>query len=839
MYRLKSRRRKQPPPWGRAVGLLVALFIVGVAGVATAGTRVEVTFDDEDDGAGPQNGHAMVDNLENNFSSLGQGYIAVELTGSARRSAFQEGWYGRAADFPDGQGAIELHDFDLTDRPVTAIGMWVRALDVSAGRLFYVQDTAAVSLLNGELVVELWDALGGVTVEPMAMSWPGDGAFHYLQIVVSSNNGPTLVELTLDFQLQAQLELLIQLPPADAAVTLAEGFVGLIDELLVLSHLPGVGDRWDVDPNAECPQGLNCLEEVIDLVPSGFSHRVPLRMKSMVDAAACSSDSPCPLLLIVSGGGTCANNYAGQGQVEYYARDGFVAVTVDPYCEGDKEFKLFPMETSQLVAAKNHLMSSSPLATLIDGPNYAATGCSHGCGSVTQLMMFEQDYPQRTFGNSCSLDWILCAYEGGVLCPATVDYLEQRVIDEIGSLDWENPLARQSYGRSGVSMLTPDTVATREFAAAWGRSVDGNVCTLDGRSDCYEESMWGMTYSSRRIRDLWQRLEPSDAPTGYFVENHEADCKHCASVGSPAFECGSCLLKHGRLGMEQACPQCLSYADPSISTGAEASDCPIEASWYVDPLRGLAKDKQGCVNAMNKSGARVSEAQSKDNERCLRDYQRGRLTMSFEGCTGADRKGKVQRAEEKTVRNEAKRCTPLALPPAFAYSDSATVNQAAAAGAMALTHQIFGDPVDDADLFTNAANKDAAKCQTEMLKRADKLEGTVLSEINKTKKRALRGAVANSASALESTVAAVFSANTKIDKAEDRLARKVDKSCAALGTAPVTIFPGACAGPTLLEIEDCVIAAARCQACLKLSAFDALNLDCDQADDQIANGSCP
>jgi hypothetical protein len=36
-----------------------------------------------------------------------------------------------------------------------------------------------------------------------------------------------------------------------------------------------------------------------------------------------------------------------------------------------------------------------------------------------------------------------------------------------------------------------------------------------------------------------------------------------------------------------------------------------------------------------------------------------------------------------------------------------------------------------------------------------------------------------------------------------------------------------------------VIAAARCQACLKINAFDGLSLYCDRLDDAIVNGSCP
>ena len=47
-------------------------------------------------------------------------------------------------------------------------------------------------------------------------------------------------------------------------------------------------------------------------------------------------------------------------------------------------------------------------------------------------------------------------------------------------------------------------------------------------------------------------------------------------------------------------------------------------------------------------------------------------------------------------------------------------------------------PVLDADLVTKADNKDTARCQLEMLKRANKLENTVLKEVNKAKKRALK-----------------------------------------------------------------------------------------------------
>jgi hypothetical protein len=120
-----------------------------------------------------------------------------------------------------------------------------------------------------------------------------------------------------------------------------------------------------------------------------------------------------------------------------------------------------------------------------------------------------------------------------------------------------------------------------------------------------------------------------------------------------------------------------------------------------------------------------------------------------------------------------------------------------------------------------------------MLKRANKLENIVLKEINKAKKRALTDETVNSGAALEVKLWAVFSSNDRIDRTQDRLVRSVDRQCAVLPVPPGTVFPGKCGmgNPTLRQVEVCVIAAARREACLKINAFDALNLDCDRVDD--------
>ena len=245
---------------------------------------------------------------------------------------------------------------------------------------------------------------------------------------------------------------------------------------------------------------------------------------------------------------------------------------------------------------------------------------------------------------------------------------------------------------------------------------------------------------------------------------------------------------------------------------------------------------------MNKNGEKLNKVQLTESERCLRDFQNEKLaaSMTFDDCTTADRNGKVQRAKERTAAREEAKCDPLREPPPFGYTGSVTVNTAAVDGALALTYEIFGGPpVLDGNLVTKADNKETANCQLEMLKRADKLENTVLKEINKTKRKSIKDETVDSGAALEARLWAVFSSNDRIS-VQDRLEKRVDNKCVALPVPADTIFPGECGGgnPNLSEIEACVIAAARCEACLKINAFDDLSLDCDQADDRAANGSC-
>jgi hypothetical protein len=292
----------------------------------------------------------------------------------------------------------------------------------------------------------------------------------------------------------------------------------------------------------------------------------------------------------------------------------------------------------------------------------------------------------------------------------------------------------------------------------------------------------------------------------------------------------------------QSTPPDTVNGDSGIATAIAAGGYHSLAIALPGPPLALTKSQQRCVREMNKRGERANKAQLRVNERCLRHFQTEKLVApTFDICADDDEKNWVRNAEAKTEERERKKCDTLSLPPPFAYTDSETVNTAAVDGALALTYKIFGSPaVLDDNLVTRSEDPETAKCQREMLKRADILESTVLKEINKKKKKAIKDEAVISAAELEERLQTVFSRNKRINNTQDRLVRWVDRKCAVLQVRPATIFPGECAAgdPNMRQTEVCVIYAARCEACLMINAFDDLNLDCDWADDRDVNGSC-
>jgi hypothetical protein len=559
---------------------LLALTLVLAPQVGEA-RLLELTFDDADDGSGHHDGHAELDNMESQTPSLVHVGLTAKLTGTTRRSAFEEGRYGRAADFPGGKGAIEIVGWEEVAGGRYAVHMWVKPRAVEGGNLIELVGRFSVGFEDGKLVARAARTDGEWSIQTLGAKLEADGEFHHVALEIDVEKATLRVTLYLDFERAGEVDVPMMPLGGPPLVRVGAGLDGMIDELMISPRAVGAGDLFDYSPE-DCFEKLSCLEEVIATVPTDFPHRVPVRFKSVYDPEACTPSHPCPLLFDISGGGKCADDYSGA--VDVFARAGFVAVTVDLYCEGDDDTREFPTETSQLIAVKDHMFKASPLRERIAGPEYHATGCSHGAGTVLAWSLRETDHPARTYARSAGIDGH-CALHAGEFCPAISARLEAQVVQLVGAHDEEDSRVQELHAvNTNVEMATAEVVSSRQLALSWGINLEGPICREDGNPACNEEGLWAMRYGGRRLRDHWLALEDDDRPTGYFVEDHSTDCRHCAVPSGHAFQCGLCLLVHGREGMQEECPGCLDYSEPDIEFGAKADPCRIEASWYRDPV---------------------------------------------------------------------------------------------------------------------------------------------------------------------------------------------------------------------------------------------------------------
>jgi cysteine-rich repeat protein len=244
------------------------------------------------------------------------------------------------------------------------------------------------------------------------------------------------------------------------------------------------------------------------------------------------------------------------------------------------------------------------------------------------------------------------------------------------------------------------------------------------------------------------------------------------------------------------------------------------------PTVALDKKEQGCANALNGNMAKVVKAQDKDNAACLKDAAKNGTAIGT--CIGADLDGKVAAAQAKTTATDSgKKCTGegscVETDDFCCKLGDTAINPAAENNPIAAFTRIFGAT----PTIAPSSDKPIAGCQSEVLKRANKLTETWLSEFNKNKKKLLKGsktvpAVPNPA-LLATGVDAAIAASTKITNAENGVNSGIEKKC--LG---VTIDPNFdCNGATTTnELALCVIATAEDAACRTAEAGDGLALTC-------------
>jgi len=256
--------------------------------------------------------------------------------------------------------------------------------------------------------------------------------------------------------------------------------------------------------------------------------------------------------------------------------------------------------------------------------------------------------------------------------------------------------------------------------------------------------------------------------------------------------------------------------------------------------------QQRCIAKLNERGAALAKAQHKVSLTCLSNAAKGNTaalgpSMTAQGCLEDDPKGKVAKAQTKTLDGEAGQCKAGNLP-TFAYTSGAAVNAAGEAEALALMADLFGPNLDLA-VIAKAVDAPGARCQKSVAQATQALSNRLFKLTMKEKKALLAGkqdgSLARSNEALETQILAFLDADAagKIAQKEADLRSAARTKCGSVVLD--TAFPGCAPSADGTALAACATADARCRFCRSFNDFDGLAIDCDAFDDAAANASCP
>jgi hypothetical protein len=269
--------------------------------------------------------------------------------------------------------------------------------------------------------------------------------------------------------------------------------------------------------------------------------------------------------------------------------------------------------------------------------------------------------------------------------------------------------------------------------------------------------------------------------------------------------------------------------DDVCGAGACISGADICGPWYQ------TKFQAKCITSLNKTGAKVAAAQGKANTTCVRNFAKDK-EVSVTTCLTADPKGKVAKAEAKTLAAENKYCGDgiTTIPPDFGYTSGDAVNIAASSNEVALITEVFGVNL-DLSIVKSDDDKEGAKCQAAMSKNYERLGSTALKLFMSCKTDGLKTLNIFNPETLAACMDDISNdIKGKMQKARDKLVADVNKNCAT-GQLD-TLFPGTCVGDP--DLPDCVARLVSCRICLMINEKDGLDGDCDLFDDATSNLSC-
>ena len=597
--------------------LVVCLALSAASTTAHArNTLVEIDFDDDETGRGAATGHALVRNHEGEGGPESSNGVAdAYLRGNAVRTSLTDGRYGRGARISGGTDAIELRAVRLDGDGAFTASMWVNFDSVATVADCTIVDlgaTGSVRIQSGRVVTVDSAAMVRVSTADVRTLAPG---FHHVGLYVPANGNTA--ELLIDFTIRTTLMFPHRLAPQYASMPMWVGLRGVVDELIVFhGALTDASEIFDLNP-ATCTgvASTQCQEFWFPMRPRGYGREMPVRVKFAWNPARCSARTPCPLVVTVSAGGSCPDDYDSSGVLQRFVEGGFIAATVDVSCEpGDCLFAPYPHITSELVEVVRRMRLRSDIGPAISAGDFFASGASAGGTSIARWAMLETEHPRRTFMRSPGALGPLCNYQalsqsypdGGVPVGNDPDTICPGEVEDSLRTNWAPTSAafcqnNESRASDMIRFVTPALTATREIGISWGiRPRTEPICLPSGMHSCFEIGR-GFAPAARMFRDRWEAVQPVSAPSGFFFENQLERCHHTLPTSpdhDEHWDCINCFLRYGRAQMPTRCASCMR-----LPRGAPEPLCTV-----CDTLPLTQPDPEGAISPACRSATCVNDA---------------------------------------------------------------------------------------------------------------------------------------------------------------------------------------------------------------------------------------
>ena len=313
------------------------------------------------------------------------------------------------------------------------------------------------------------------------------------------------------------------------------------------------------------------------------------------------------------------------------------------------------------------------------------------------------------------------------------------------------------------------------------------------------------------------------------VQNQEETGIDCGGSG-----CTTCAPICGNGAVEEG--ESCDEGDTADRDGC-SSRCQVEAS--------QDKDQRKCLSLQLATVAKAAKTQGKENQQCVRAAGKGKLdALTPSECLSADRKDRlsklVSKLEEMQTDPDKGKCLTL---PDFGYEMAAELVNGVTPEDIAFFEQGFADSADLSSTIVDATDralKNEANCQATILKVSDKVVDTYLRNFVTCAKKGLGARAESERIVSAATMESCWGSQS--DKVEAALAKHAElnvKKCSEKGVDWSNVVAGECANSAdEAGLASCVGEIAACRSCQMLNAGMGLAMDCDQADDGLANESC-